>query len=58
MKFAEYAKAYCSLIGGVATALLGVYTADTPAGQVLTVIAVVATAILTWSVPNAPKEAG
>lgn len=47
------AKAYASLAGAIATALLGVYAADTPFGQVLTVIAVVATALVTWRVPNA-----
>lgn len=49
----QYAKAYASLIGSVATALLGIYTADTQVGKVLTIIAVVATTVVTWAVPNA-----
>lgn len=48
-----YAKAYASLIGAICTALLGVFAADTVPGQVLTIIAVIATAVLTWAVPNA-----
>lgn len=50
----QYAKSYVALIGAIATALLGVYAADTAVGQVLTVIAVVATAVSTWAVPNTP----
>lgn len=50
----QYAKAYASLIGSAATALLGIYTADTKVGQVLTIIAVLATVVATWAVPNAP----
>lgn len=48
----EAAKAYVALAGAVATALLGVFTADTTVGQVLTVVAVVATAVATFRVPN------
>lgn len=48
----RYAKAYASLVGTIVTALLGVFTADTPTGKVLTVIAIVATAVATWAVPN------
>ena len=51
----QNAKAYVALIGAVATALLGVYAADTQVGQILTVISVVATAVSTWAVPNAGK---
>jgi hypothetical protein len=50
----QYAKAYAALLGSIATALLAVFTADTTVGQVLTVVAVVATAVGTWAVPNAP----
>ena len=50
------AKAYVALIGAVATALLGVFAADTEVGKVLTVIAVVATAVSTFAVPNADAE--
>lgn len=49
----KYAKMYAALIGSIATALLGVYTADTKVGQVLTVVSVIATAIATFAVPNA-----
>jgi hypothetical protein len=48
------AKAYAALAGSIATALLAVFAADTTVGQVLTVVAVVATAVGTWAVPNAP----
>jgi len=51
------AKACAALVGALCTALLGVYTADSKVGQVLTVASVIATAVLTWSVPNAPKPA-
>lgn len=47
------AKAVVSLVGAVATALLGVFAADTKVGQALTIVSIVATAFLTWRVPNA-----
>lgn len=50
------AKAYAALIGSIATALLGVYAADTPAGKILTVLSVVATAFATWRIPNKDPE--
>lgn len=53
----EAAKAYVALLGAVATALLGVYAADTTVGQVLTVVAVAATAVATYRVPNRGKPA-
>lgn len=49
-------KAYTALVGSVATALLGVFAADSTVGQVLTVVAVVATAIGTWAVENVDTE--
>lgn len=49
-------KAYTALVGAVATALLGVFAADTTVGQVLTVLAVVATAVGTWVVANTPAS--
>ncbi len=52
----EYAKSYAALIGAIATALLGVYTTDTTVGQILTVLAVIATAVVTWTVPNQTVE--
>lgn len=51
------AKAYAALIGAICTALLGVFTADSTIGVVLTAIAAVATAIATWVIPNADVEA-
>lgn len=48
-----YIKAIVALIGAVASGLLGVYAADTAVGQVLTVCVVIATAVATWSFPNA-----
>lgn len=52
------AKAYAALIGSIVTALLAVYGPDTKVGQVLTVVAVIATAIGTWAVPNVPATPG
>lgn len=54
----ESAKAYVALVGAIASALLGVFASDTPVGQVLTVIAVVATAVATYKVPNAGGDFG
>ena len=50
------AKAYAALIGAICTGLLGVYAADSTVGQILTVVSIVATAVVTWRVPNAPAE--
>ena len=52
----KYAKAYASLVGAVATALLGVYAADTTVGKWLTVVAVAATAVATWAIPNTDTQ--
>jgi len=52
----KYAKMYAALAGSIATALLGVYAADSTLGQVLTVVSVVATAFGTWAVSNAPAD--
>lgn len=49
----EAAKAYVALVGTIATALLAVYGPETEVGQWLTVLAVVATAVATFAVPNA-----
>lgn len=54
--FMTNAKAYAALVGAICTGLLGVYAADTPVGQVLTVLSVVATAFVTWTVPNQPTH--
>lgn len=53
----ESAKAWVALIGAIASALLGVFTAETVVGQVLTVVVVIATAVATFAVPNADPEA-
>jgi hypothetical protein len=50
----KYAKAYAALAGAIATALLGVFAADTTVGKVLTVVAVIATCVATYRVPNQP----
>ena len=52
-----YLKAYAALIGSIATALLAVYASDSSAGQVLTVVSVIATAVATWAVPNLDPKA-
>jgi FtsH-binding integral membrane protein len=52
----QYAKAYAALIGSICTALLGVYAADSGIGKALTVISVVATAVATFGVKNAPAN--
>lgn len=55
MNVATNAKAYVALAGTIATALLGVYAADSTVGKVLTIVSVVATAFGTWYVENKPK---
>lgn len=52
-----YLKAIATLVGAVATGLLGVYAGDTEVGKILTVVVIVATAVATWVVPNAPVVA-
>lgn len=52
-----YLKTYAALVGAIATALLGVFAADTTVGQVLTVVSVIATAVVTWAVPNVDTSA-
>lgn len=51
-KILPYLKMYAALIGSTCTALLGIFTADTTVGKVLTVLAVIATALVTFQVPN------
>lgn len=53
--FSPYLKAYAALIGSMCTALLGVFTADSTAGKVLTVASILATTFVTFRVPNAPE---
>lgn len=55
MNIAQNAKAYVALAGAIATALLGVYAADSTFGQILTIVSVVATAFGTWAVQNKPE---
>jgi len=50
------AKAYAALVGSVCTGLLAVYAADSTLGQVLTVVAILCTALGTWAVPNTAPE--
>lgn len=57
MKPAEYAKAIAALIGSICTALLGIYTADSSLGQVLTIVSAIATAVATFQVPNRHPDA-
>ena len=49
------AKAYAALIGAVATALLGIYS-DGQTGHLLTIVVAIATAVATYSVPNAKSK--
>lgn len=56
-KVTPYLKTYAALIGSIATALLAVYKGDTQVGQILTVVSVIATAIVTWAVPNLDPKA-
>lgn len=49
----QSAKAYVALVGSIATALLGVFAADSTVGQVLVVVVALATALGTYKVPNA-----
>jgi hypothetical protein len=51
-KIKQNAKAISALVGSVVTALLGVYAADSTVGHILTVVAVLATAVTTWAVEN------
>lgn len=54
--FLENAKAYAALIGAVCTGLLGIYAHDSAVGQVLTVLSIIATAVVTWRVPNRSND--
>lgn len=47
------AKAYASLVGALATAALGTFAAESTVGQILTLVAALCTAFVTWRVPNA-----
>jgi hypothetical protein len=53
---AQISKSGTAAIGAAATAVLGVLAGDSTAGRVLTVVAVVGTAVATYLVPNAPTS--
>lgn len=55
-KILESAKAVASLVGAIATALLATQAPDSQTFTVLTIVATVATAVVTWVVPNAEAE--
>lgn len=46
-------KAIATLVGGIASALSALFAADSTEGKVLTILVVIASAIVTWAVPNA-----
>jgi hypothetical protein len=46
------AKAYASLVGALATATLASFGPETTTGQVLTLVAALCAALVTWRVPN------
>lgn len=50
--FLANAKAYVALIGAIASGLLGVYGAHSTVGQILTVLAILGTAVGTYATPN------
>ena len=52
MKFAEYAKMYMALAGGIATGGLGLTDIPGSWKLPLEIVVVVATAFATWAVPN------
>lgn len=50
-------KAYVALLGSLATAMLGVFAADTTIGKVAMAVSVFATAFGTWFATNADEPA-
>lgn len=48
-----YIKAIATLVGTIATGLLGIYAADTEVGKILTIAVIIATAIATYTFLNA-----
>jgi hypothetical protein len=52
----QTAKAWTATVGAIATASLGVIAGDTKAGQVLTIVVAVGTAVAVYAVPNAPTH--
>jgi len=59
MKFAERAKAYAALIGGVITAILGMPDVPVPDAvrPWLMLASAACTAVATFAIPNKPAEA-
>lgn len=49
------AKAYASLVGAIVTAVLGTVPPHSTAFTVLTIASAIATAVITWRVPNTPE---
>lgn len=47
------AKAYAALVGAITASLLTQFGPDGNVGAVLTVVSIVAAAVVTWRVPNA-----
>ena len=50
-KFLPYLKTYAALIGAILTGVAGVVGGDTLAGQIITVVLAITTAIVTFQVP-------
>lgn len=59
MKFAERAKAYAALIGGVVTAILGIPDVPLPDSvrPWLMLASALCTAVATFAIPNTPADA-
>lgn len=53
---AKNAKAYAALVGSLVTVLLTVAPVDGNLHAALVVLGILATAVSTWRVPNAPAE--
>jgi hypothetical protein len=49
------AKAYASLVGALAAAAMATFGPETTTGQVLTLVAALCAAFVTWRVPNADR---
>lgn len=56
--FSPYIKAWIALIGSTASALVGIMTPDTVLFHLVTAVVVIATALLTFQVPNGSLSGG
>lgn len=56
--FLTSAKAYAALLGAIVTGLLGTVAPASQTWQILTYVAAVLTAVVTFVVPNAPATPG